>query len=98
MIPSDEDLAELKAQRKPFIPKHFVDKAFPADGRSLYFDPDNPPKGLICNLYFKTMYLLVWCTGCIPSHSLVWMRLCKGKLSTYDVFKYFDVLIFKAKL
>jgi hypothetical protein len=26
---------------------HFVDSSFPADGRSLYFDPLNPPKGCL---------------------------------------------------
>lgn len=36
-----------KKNRKTKMGSMFVDKAFPADGRSLYFDPINPPKGSI---------------------------------------------------
>ena len=62
--------------------KYFVDKAFPADGRSLYFDPDNPPKGTFQIVLMKFPNKCCCLVGCIPSHSLVWNRICKGIFSS----------------
>lgn len=65
----------------------FNDPYFPADGRSLYFDPLYPPKGIVlialpsCALYVVT---LVCTEGALPADSLLWCRVLNAEILGCD--------------